>query len=156
MSRPRSHRLPQRLDYTLIPAPLDLQLEDVSEKSPLPAIIVTPCSPSSSHYSIAFLAPPPKPSLWERSKSYLQNLFPLRTRTLFVLMFLFFVLSCHYLVQRLTVSGAHLDFFPIGDGPGPHGPRVHDTDSWFDFGALLRVVHSRMNSNPSGDLESSS
>ncbi|KAF5357681.1 hypothetical protein D9758_007427 [Tetrapyrgos nigripes] len=43
---PRLHRLPQRLDYTLIPAPLDLSLPLVAEKSPLPAIIVTPSSPS--------------------------------------------------------------------------------------------------------------
>ncbi|TRM68559.1 hypothetical protein BD626DRAFT_534560 [Schizophyllum amplum] len=66
---PRLNRFPQRLDYTLVPAPLDLSLPDVTEKSPLPAIIVTPSSPSHTHapdYFIAFLAPPPPPTLRER------------------------------------------------------------------------------------------
>jgi hypothetical protein len=41
----------------------------MTEKSPLPAIIVTPSSPSGeTDYCIAFLAPPPKPSLRERVK----------------------------------------------------------------------------------------
>jgi len=69
---PRLHRLPRRLDYTLIPAPLDLSLPLVTEKSSLPAIIVTPSSPSSAHdFSIAFLAPPPKPSIRDRFIVYL-------------------------------------------------------------------------------------
>ncbi|KAK7471071.1 hypothetical protein VKT23_002487 [Stygiomarasmius scandens] len=69
---PRLHRLPQRLDYTLIPAPLDLSLPLIAEKSPLPAIIVTPSSPSETHnYSIAFLAPPEKPSLFQRLVSHI-------------------------------------------------------------------------------------
>ncbi|KAL1665654.1 hypothetical protein GGG16DRAFT_96220 [Schizophyllum commune] len=65
---PRLNRFPQRLDYTLIPAPLDLSLPDVTEKSPLPAIIVTPSSPShhAPDYFIAFLAPPPPPTMRER------------------------------------------------------------------------------------------
>ncbi|THU76532.1 hypothetical protein K435DRAFT_704659, partial [Dendrothele bispora CBS 962.96] len=68
---PRLHRLPQRLDYTLIPAPLDLSIPTIAEKSPLPAIIVTPSSPSATHnYSIAFLAPPQKPTLFQRLVSH--------------------------------------------------------------------------------------
>ncbi|KAJ3529685.1 hypothetical protein NM688_g7823 [Phlebia brevispora] len=64
---PRLNRLPQRLDYTLIPAPLDLSGPIVDEKSPLPAIIVTPSSPSGeTDFCIAFLAPQPKPTLRER------------------------------------------------------------------------------------------
>ncbi|KAJ2924187.1 hypothetical protein H1R20_g12905, partial [Candolleomyces eurysporus] len=56
---PRLHRLPRRLDYMLIPAPLDLSLDSMTEKSPLPAIIVTPSSPThSKDFAIAFLAPP--------------------------------------------------------------------------------------------------
>jgi len=74
----RLHRLPQRLDYTLIPAPLDLTLPLVDEKSPLPAIIVTPSSPrSSTDFAIAFLAPESKPSLRQRMASYLPRLSPL-------------------------------------------------------------------------------
>ncbi|KAF6741779.1 hypothetical protein DFP72DRAFT_229317 [Ephemerocybe angulata] len=61
---PRIHRLPRRLDYALVPAPLDLSLDTMTEKSPLPAIIVTPSSPThSKDFAIAFLAPPPRPSL---------------------------------------------------------------------------------------------
>ncbi|KAF8645802.1 hypothetical protein AX16_007566 [Volvariella volvacea WC 439] len=68
--RPRLHRLPQRLDYTLIPAPLDLSLTKMAEKSPLPAIIVTPSSPPPTHnFQIAFLPPPPTPTLKERVSS---------------------------------------------------------------------------------------
>ncbi|KAL1741946.1 hypothetical protein HDZ31DRAFT_84493 [Schizophyllum fasciatum] len=65
---PRLNRFPQRLDYTLIPAPLDMSLPDMTEKSPLPAIIVTPSSPShqAPDYFIAFLAPPPPPTMRER------------------------------------------------------------------------------------------
>ncbi|OCH95966.1 hypothetical protein OBBRIDRAFT_787815 [Obba rivulosa] len=67
---PRLNRLPQRLDYQLIPAPLDLSRPLVDEKSPLPAIIVTPSSPShEGDFCIAFLSPPPKPTLFERLQS---------------------------------------------------------------------------------------
>lgn len=46
----------------------------MSEKSPLPAIVVTPSSPSSSgDFSIAFLAPAPKPSLFQRLTSSLSS-----------------------------------------------------------------------------------
>ncbi|GBE79372.1 hypothetical protein SCP_0205700 [Sparassis crispa] len=64
---PRLNRLPQHLDYTLIPAPLDLSLPLVDEKAPLPAIIVTPSSPShDGDFSIAFLIPPQKPTAFRR------------------------------------------------------------------------------------------
>ncbi|KAJ7937426.1 hypothetical protein B0H13DRAFT_2649260 [Mycena leptocephala] len=56
-SSPRLHRFPHRIDYTLIPAPLDLSLPLKTEKDSLPAIIVTPSSPSSARdFSIAFLS----------------------------------------------------------------------------------------------------
>ncbi|GJE84951.1 hypothetical protein PsYK624_010270 [Phanerochaete sordida] len=71
----RLNRLPQRLDYTLIPAPLDLSLPLVDEKAALPAIIVTPSSPSGeTDFSIAFIAPPPTPSLKERVSSWWSTL----------------------------------------------------------------------------------
>ncbi|KAI0771970.1 hypothetical protein BD413DRAFT_49655 [Trametes elegans] len=64
---PRLNRLPQRLDYTLIPAPLDLSLPLVDEKADLPAIIVTPSSPVfESEFFIAFIAPPPSPTFSQR------------------------------------------------------------------------------------------
>lgn len=71
----RLNRLPQRLDYTLIPAPLDLSLPLVDEKAALPAIIVTPSSPRGEcDFAIAFIAPPPKPSLRERVSAWWSNL----------------------------------------------------------------------------------
>lgn len=71
---PRLHRLPRRLDYMLIPAPLDLSLDSMTEKSPLPAIIVTPSSPThSKDFAIAFLAPPKKPSVAERACKYVSG-----------------------------------------------------------------------------------
>ncbi|KAF9521664.1 hypothetical protein CPB83DRAFT_194863 [Crepidotus variabilis] len=67
LTEPRLHRLPIRTDYVLIPAPLDLSLPEIAQKSPLPPIIVTPCDPSSTQdFSLAFLPNPPKPSLRER------------------------------------------------------------------------------------------
>ncbi|KAK2462340.1 hypothetical protein APHAL10511_005646 [Amanita phalloides] len=136
---PRVHRLPQRLDYTLIPAPLDLSLTVVSEKSPLPAIIVTPSSPSSTHdYSIAFLAPPPKPTLRERITSSLKSAFQLRTRMTVIFMFIFFILLCHYLAHRLAISRSHLDILPMESSAGRE-MNVHGDESWlgwFDLSAF--------------------
>jgi COMPASS component SWD1 len=67
----RVHRLPQRLDYKLIPPPLDLNLPLLAEKAEFPAIIVTPSSPKTPRdYSIAFLCPPAKPTFRERVSSY--------------------------------------------------------------------------------------
>ncbi|TCD66827.1 hypothetical protein EIP91_000905 [Steccherinum ochraceum] len=72
---PRLNRLPQRLDYTLIPAPLDLSLPLVDEKAPLPAIIVTPSSPSHEReFCIAFLAAEPKPPLRQRLLAHMPKL----------------------------------------------------------------------------------
>ncbi|KAF4616172.1 hypothetical protein D9613_011426 [Agrocybe pediades] len=74
----RIHRLPKRTDFKLIPAPLDLSLPLATEKSPLPAIIVTPSSPSSNRdFSIAFLADPPKPTLVQRVLSSMPVSLPL-------------------------------------------------------------------------------
>ncbi|KAK0231278.1 hypothetical protein IW262DRAFT_471843 [Armillaria fumosa] len=106
MSPPRVHRLPlnERLDYTLIPAPLDLSLPSLTEKSPLPAIIVTPSSPVSTHdFSIAFLAPEPKPS-------FLTRLSSLKARTAIVISLILFILVCHVVTHRLAARRPYLDF----------------------------------------------
>ncbi|KAF8624581.1 hypothetical protein AX15_005803 [Amanita polypyramis BW_CC] len=133
---PRLHRLPQRLDYTLIPAPLDLSL---TEKSPLPTIIVTPSSPSSPQdYSIAFFVPPPKPTLRERVNLSLQSAFHPRTRTMLIFIFIFFILLCHYLVDSIAAGRSHLDLSPLDRGG--IGASLHRADgwfsSWFNWGAL--------------------
>jgi len=140
----RLHRLPQRLDYTLIPAPLDLTLPLVDEKSLLPAIIVTPSSPRNSiDFSIAFLAPEPKPSLRERVTSYLPRASrlsrqpislattptkasfssmsgPFKFRSIFVMFFMFFVMACHMIAYRLAIM-PRMDFQPKGLGLGEAG-----------------------------------
>ncbi|KAK0490531.1 hypothetical protein IW261DRAFT_18936 [Armillaria novae-zelandiae] len=120
MSPPRVHRLPlnQRLDYTLIPAPLDLSLPSLTEKS-LPAIIVTPSSPVSTHdFAIAFLAPePPPPSLLTRLS--------LRARTAIIICLILVILACHVVTHRLAARGPYLDlgwgrgasFWGPGGGP---------------------------------------
>lgn len=69
----RPRRLPRHLnlDYTLTPAPPNLSISTLAEKSPLPAIVVTPSSPSNEkRFSIALLAPPKKPSARERVAEY--------------------------------------------------------------------------------------
>jgi len=109
---PRLHRLPQRLDYTLIPAPLDLSLPLATEKSSLPAIIVTPSSPSSSRdFSIAFLAPPPKPSFAERLSTFTSFQAPvhLKARTFIIVFLILFILMCH-VVTHLAAQRPHLEF----------------------------------------------
>ncbi|KAJ6627428.1 hypothetical protein B0H10DRAFT_1869627 [Mycena sp. CBHHK59/15] len=110
---PRLHRFPHRIDYTLIPAPLDLTLPLKTEKSSLPAIIVTPSSPSSARdFSIAFLAPPPKPSLRERLGSYAPFVSPFqrKARNLLIIFLIVFVLICHVVTHRLAARRPHLEF----------------------------------------------
>ncbi|KAI0069103.1 hypothetical protein BV25DRAFT_1910807 [Artomyces pyxidatus] len=110
----RRHRLPQhRGDYVLVPPPLDLSLESLplmSEKSPVPMIIVTPSSPScSTDFSIALLAPPSKPSLRERV-SFMSATMQFKARTTFILLLLFFIMACHLLTHRLATRHPHLQF----------------------------------------------
>ncbi|EMD40469.1 hypothetical protein CERSUDRAFT_111067 [Gelatoporia subvermispora B] len=138
---PRLNRLPQRLDYQLIPAPLDLSRPLVDEKSALPAIIVTPSSPShEGDFCIAFLSPPPKPTLFERLSSavpalpqlqaYLPSQIQLpqspfrtsfdqstsswspkaRARTVILLMLLLFIMACHVVLHSLAGARPHFDF----------------------------------------------
>ncbi|KAG5731996.1 hypothetical protein E4T56_gene18287 [Termitomyces sp. T112] len=139
MPRPgqRVHRLPSRLDYTLIPAPLDLSLPLVTEKSPLPAIIVTPSSPSSSHdFSIAFLASTPKPTLIERVSLLVPSKslsLPVKVRTTVVILLIIFVLVCHAVTHTLAVRRPHLEF-SVQTG---EGHIVDTTINWFDFRSLI-------------------
>lgn len=109
---PRLHRLPQRLDYTLIPAPLDLSLPSITEKSPLPAIIVTPSSPVHTHdFAIAFLAPPTKPSVRERVSASISNIagsswlgHSRSFRTTLILTLLFFIMiTIHLITHQFTL-----------------------------------------------------
>lgn len=151
----RLHRLPHRLDYTLIPAPLgklrlvhftrtmvklfqDLSLPLITEKALLPAIIVTPSSPSSAHdFSIAFLAPPPKLTLRERLLSYatFDGAFSLRVRTLTILFLMLFILVCHVVTHRLAARRPYLEFAVV-QANNVHigsGSTFHD---WLDLNAF--------------------
>ncbi|KAG6813192.1 hypothetical protein H0H92_013312 [Tricholoma furcatifolium] len=138
----RIHRLPQRLDYTLIPAPLDLSLPLVAERSPLPAIIVTPSSPSSSHdFSIAFLAAqkepePTKPSVMQRlSTSTKSYSFPLSIRAMIIVFLIIFVLVCHVVTHSLASRRPRLEF-SVQTGEA----HIVDTSiNWFDFRSVLGV-----------------
>ncbi|KAJ8585411.1 hypothetical protein M405DRAFT_825101 [Rhizopogon salebrosus TDB-379] len=137
---PRIHRLPQRLDYNLIPAPLDLSLPQVTEKSPLPAIIVTPSSPApdAPEYYIAFLTPPPKPTLRDRIAEYspLQPQLPLKARTAIIISLTLFIIFCHLLVH-LAVRHPHFEFFTSTNDISPLNVGYHQPQKsfWdlFDF-----------------------
>ncbi|KIY71789.1 hypothetical protein CYLTODRAFT_368671 [Cylindrobasidium torrendii FP15055 ss-10] len=102
MARTGTRRLPQltRLDYTLIPAPLDLSLPTLTEKADLPAIIVTPSSPRfPQDFSIAFLCEPAKPSLLERALSYTPSF---KARTVVFLFLSLFILLAHVATHSLA------------------------------------------------------
>lgn len=82
----------------------------MSKESPLPAIVVTPSSPScSADFSIAFVAPPEKPTARERFFSLAAPL-NFKARTTFLLLLLLFVMACHLFTHRLATSHPHLQF----------------------------------------------
>jgi hypothetical protein len=106
----------------------------MSDKSPLPAIIVTPSSPScSADFSIAFLAPPEKPTLRERVFSLATPL-NLKARTTFLLLLLFFIMACHLFTHRLATSHPHLQFGAM-QGISDAQSGAHPSH-WFDWQSL--------------------
>ncbi|KAG2147992.1 hypothetical protein DEU56DRAFT_783434 [Suillus clintonianus] len=131
---PRIHRLPQRLDYNLIPAPLDLSLPLATEKSPLPAIIVTPSSPAADapEYYIAFLKPPPKPTFRDRISEYspFQPQLPLKARSAIIISLILFILICHLLVH-LAVRRPHFDFITSSDNIASFKANYHQAQTSF-------------------------
>ncbi|OJA12675.1 hypothetical protein AZE42_10142 [Rhizopogon vesiculosus] len=153
---PRIHRLPQRLDYNLIPAPLDLSLPLATEKSPLPAIIVTPSSPApdAPEYYIAFLTPPPKPTLRDRVAEYspFQPQLPLKARTAIIISLTLFILFCHLLVH-LAVRHPHFEFFASSDGMTSLKVDYHQSPKsfWDSFGLDFK---SFWNGSMAGDKRS--
>ena len=93
---------------------LDLSLPLATEKSPLPAIIVTPSSPSSNRdFSIAFLADPPKPTLIQRFMSIKGPVSSAQTnfrlRSIIFLLVLIFILVCHLVTHNLAARHPRLD-----------------------------------------------
>ena len=82
----------------------------MGEKSPLPAIVVTPSSPScDADFSVAFLAPPEKSTATQQPFSLLASL-NLKARTTFLLLLLLFVMACHLFTHRLATRHPHLQF----------------------------------------------
>ncbi|KAH9938490.1 uncharacterized protein B0H18DRAFT_967410, partial [Fomitopsis serialis] len=158
---PRLHRLPQRLDYALIPAPLDLSKPLVDEKSPLPAIIVTPSSPShDGDFAIAFLMPPPKPSTWQRMVDSLPTIPRLpsqiqlppspkpeyervgscktRARATVLLLLLLFIMVCH--------DRPRMEFSTIHDSPLDTATPAFG--GWFDLNALWAPTMAMQSGRP--------
>jgi len=173
---PRLNRLPQRLDYTLIPAPLDLSRPLVDEKSPLPAIIVTPSSPShDGDFSIAFLVPPTKPTVFQRlsrlvpsspPQSYLPSQIQLplsalktefepsssvgsscktRARATIILLLLLFIMGCHVVMHGLVNGRPHLEFGMLSDSEIGALGTPGNSDL---FGNLADVRHAEELSTP--------
>jgi len=71
-----------------------------TEKSPFPAVIVTPSSPSSANdFAIAYLPPLPKASVRERLGTYAAPL-QRHARMTILLFIIFFVLLCHFITHR--------------------------------------------------------
>jgi len=134
----RQHRLPQRLDFNLIPAPLDLSRPIVDEKALLPAIIVTPSSPSGeTDFSIAFLAPAPKESVFTRLAARL-NLPQLKARSFLLVLLPLFILACHLITHTLAFRRPHLHF-DAHTQQGYVAAREPDTaplSSWLGIGDL--------------------
>ncbi|KAH9850056.1 hypothetical protein C2E23DRAFT_736183 [Lenzites betulinus] len=175
---PRLNRLPQRLDYTLIPAPLDLSRPLVDEKAELPAIIVTPSSPVfESEFFIAFLAPPPSPTLTERLSTMVPSLPSLHSsargfiRTAILLLVLLFIMGSHLVMHRIATSHPHLEFgltpeqdisfsalskpveMDVFGARVDAGDVVADTPSpstagWFDFNALWAAAPATNTRSP--------
>jgi len=133
-SAPRLHRLPHKTDFVLIPAPLDLSLSEATEKSTLPAIIVTPCSPSSSRdFSIAFLADPPKPSLRQCIVSWKHYGGP-RIRSILIVLFIIFGLIFHLAVDRFTAQRPYMEMVTQSGNDAP----VRDSSiGWINFQSLF-------------------
>jgi hypothetical protein len=120
----------------------DISLLKMGEKSPLPAIVVTPSSPScSADFSIAFVAPPEKPSACKRAFA-IASLLNLKARTTFLLFLLLFVMACHLFTHRLAMSHPHLQF---GMMPGLTEDANHHT-GWLNWQALWDVQTSDIDS----------
>ncbi|KAG6849940.1 hypothetical protein H0H93_003312, partial [Arthromyces matolae] len=114
-----------------------LSLPLATEKASLPAIIVTPSSPTSTHdFSIAFLAPPAKQTFFGRVSSFVPKnslSFPVRARTSIIIVLIFVVMVCHVVTQSLAFRRPHLEF-SVQTGEA----RIVDTSiNWFDFRSFL-------------------
>jgi COMPASS component SWD1 len=110
----------------------------VTEKSPLPAVIITPSSPTSiTDFSIAYLPPPTKPSACERL-CFVIAPFQAKARTIILLLLLFSVVLCHVITHRLATRHPQLDFSVHNDARSNH--HLSTIFDWLDIKSLLGVV----------------
>jgi hypothetical protein len=104
-------------------------------KSPLPAIVVTPSSPScSADFSVAFLAPPEKPTVTAKERLFsLAAPLNLKARTTFLLLLLLFIMACHLFTHRLFASHPHLQFGMMPGVPEEAQPNHLGGFNWEAF-----------------------
>jgi hypothetical protein len=144
---PRLHRLPRWTDQILIPATSDISITEVAGKSPLPTIIVTPCSPSSTHdYSLAFIPSPPKQGIRERLQSYKTPYASSWRVRLILCAFLLLSIICQLLSHRLAARYPRLEFTSVEATEDPIPPQQSLLDwfnSWSDAGRYDRVVEQQ-------------
>ena len=114
----------------------DLSITEVAGKSPLPTIVVTPCSPSSTHdFSLAFVPSPPKQGFRERCHSYKPPYAPSLRMRCIICAFLLLFFICHLLAHRLTVRYPRLEFASVeaDASSGDHSLPPHQSFlDWFN------------------------
>jgi|SRR5882762_4970822 len=113
---------------------LDLSIPLTHEKSHLPAIIVTPSTPTTDCAHQFYIAFSPKPTLRERVSNYIGPFAAvqlLRARTVVILLLLLFIVVCHLFTHQFAVRRSHLRFDNFEAGQyGDHW----DTSYWGWFG----------------------
>jgi len=154
MPAPRRHRLPQRLDWSLIPPPLDLSQPLVDEKALLPAIIVTPSSPTCDRdFAIAFLADkeaanssrglgaelatssPTRAFLRTALKRAATPPHPFRPRTLLLVGVVLFLLLCHAFAHCVAARRPRLHFVQSSSALAA---AEGESKGWFDLNDYRR------------------
>jgi hypothetical protein len=114
----------------------DLSVPLINEKSLLPAIIVTPSTPTNESAHQFFIAFSPKPTLRERVSNYIapfQTSFQLRARTAIILSILLFIVVCHLFTYQFVIHRPHLRFDNFETGH-QYGGDHFDTSYWGWFG----------------------
>lgn len=108
----------------------DLSLPLTNEKSTLPAIIVTPSTPTTECAHQFYIAFSPKPTFRERVLMYLTTIQP-KARTIIILSLLLFVVMCHLFAHQFALRRPHLRFDDFE--AGQYGDHL-DTSYWGWFG----------------------
>ncbi|THH12371.1 hypothetical protein EW145_g10 [Phellinidium pouzarii] len=117
---------------------LDLSGPIVDDKALLPAIIVTPSSPSCDRdFRIAFLAAQPKETIATRVITSLHKAAPapsqIRPRTLILIFVPLLILFCHVLTHHLAMHRPHLHFAAAADDQASsNGPGWFELNDYWD------------------------